>query len=98
MKTDPLDRLLRSAASAPERELPELDRGLENRVLAAVRAAQRAGDPTPLLRVLRLGLAMAGATAVFTVLLALGSPQSAPLVTIEDTFAAPEPEAYLALQ
>ena len=49
-------------------------------------------------RVLRLGLATAGATAVFTVLLALGSPQSTPLVSIEDTFAAPEPEAYLALQ
>ena len=34
-----LDRLLRSAAAAPSRPLPELDLGLQNRVLARLKAS-----------------------------------------------------------
>jgi len=100
MKNSPLDRLLSDASRAPGRPDPELDLGLENRVLAAVRAARRATDPLPLLRVLRIGLGLAGATAAFSVYLTVNdgmAPQNR-LVTVEEAFTVPEPETYLALQ
>lgn len=99
MNNDTLDRLLAQAAAAPERPLPELDRGLENRVLAAVRIARRVADPLPMLRILRTGLAIAGVAAVFSVVLTLEQRGTqSRLAPVEEAFAVPEPETYLALQ
>ena len=98
MNKQPIDRLLEQAALAPAREIPELDLGLENRVLAAMRTVRRSGEPQRLLRVLRLGLALAGGTAALAVVLAMEIRTPGNQGSIEETFVAPEPEAYLALQ
>jgi hypothetical protein len=95
MKNDPLDRLLRAAAAAPAREIPEPEFGMENRVLAALRRARADTDTGSLLSVLRWGLAFAGSAAVCTVLL---SARLTPAQSVEDAFIPPEPETYLALQ
>jgi hypothetical protein len=95
MNHEPLDRLLRCAAKAPARDIPEPDPGLEARVIAAVRSARRAADDGALLTVLRWGLALAGGAALCAILLSSNRPASGGL---EEAFIAPEPESYLALQ
>lgn len=99
MNHEPLDRLLAQAATAPARPLPDLEPGLENRVLAAVRLARRSADPLPMLRILRTGLAIAGFAAVFSVVLTLEQRGfQSRLAPVEEAFSVPEPETYLALQ
>ncbi len=95
MKNDPLDRLLRAASNAPSRETYELDFGMQNRVLAAVRAARSGAETGALISILRWGLAFAGSAAVCMVLLSTRVNTSS---SIEEAFATPEPETYLALQ
>jgi hypothetical protein len=96
MKNDPLDRLLRAASKAPAREASALDFGLENRVLAAMRAARSGAETGALISILRWGLAFAGSAAVCMVLLSTRVNTSSS--SIEEAFATPEPETYLALQ
>lgn len=95
MKNDPLDRLLRAAANAPAREVAPIDLGLENRVLAAMRAVKSGADAGALMSILRWGLAFAGSAAVCMMLLA---SQKSAASSVEEAFATPEPETYLALQ
>lgn len=105
MKTHPLDRLLRSAASAARSEAvahapsPDLERSpnlvLEQRVLAAVRRARSDADSLGLLAILRWGLAFAGCAALCAILVSVGTPSGN---SLDEAFAVPEPETYLALQ
>lgn len=102
MKTHPLDRLLRSAASARRPECavsaamaPVPDPVFEQRVLAAVRRARADADSLGLLAVLRWGLAFAGCAALCAILVAVGTPAGH---SLDEAFAVPEPETYLALQ
>ncbi|MBK9139796.1 MAG: hypothetical protein IPM17_13690 [Verrucomicrobia bacterium] len=66
-----LNRLLRAAARAPQREVPALSWATETRVLAAWRANRAAGDDTALLNVLRRGLAFACALMLISLTLSL---------------------------
>ncbi len=97
MKTHPLDRLLKSAASAPRLADASCAPNpvLEQRVLAAVRRARAEAEGIGLLTVLRWGVAFAGCAAVCAILLSVraGSGNS-----IDEAFVVPEPETYLALQ
>jgi len=97
MKTHPLDRLLRSAASAPRPEAAALGPQpvLEQRVLAAIRRARAEAEGGGLLAVLRWGAAFAGGAAVCAVLLSFSTPSN---LSLDEAFVVPEPETYLALQ
>jgi hypothetical protein len=99
MKTHPLDRLLRSAASARRSEAvaptASLDPVFEQRVLASVRRARSDADSLGLLAVLRWGLAFAGCAALCAILVSVGTPSGN---SLDEAFAVPEPETYLALQ
>lgn len=99
MKNTPLDRLLRSAASARRSEAvipnPLPNPVLEQRVLAAMRRVRSEADGVGLLTVLRWGLGFAGCAALCAVLLSVGSPSGN---SVDEAFAVPEPEIYLALQ
>jgi hypothetical protein len=97
MKTHPLDRLLRSAATAPRPEgaAPVPHPVLEQRVLAAMRRARSESEGVGLLAVLRWGLAFAGSAAVCAILLSFSVPSNN---SLDEAFVVPEPETYLALQ
>ncbi|MEN9778690.1 MAG: hypothetical protein RIS24_2348 [Verrucomicrobiota bacterium] len=97
MKTHPLDRLLKSAATAhrPAATDDALDPMLEHRVLAAVRRARSEAEGIDLLAVLRWGVAFAGCAALCAILLSMSNPASS---SVDEAFAVPEPETYLALQ
>lgn len=97
MKTHPLDRLLKSAASAPRPVDTSLEPGavLEQRVLAAMRRARSEAEGIGLLTVLRWGLTFAGCAAVCAILLSVRAGSSN---SIDEAFVVPEPETYLALQ
>lgn len=97
MKTHPLDRLLKSAAAAPKTTAvaSALDPVLEQRVLAAVRRARSETDGIDLLAVLRWGVAFAGCAALCAILLSISAPSNN---SVDEAFAVPEPETYLALQ
>lgn len=99
MKKAPLDRLLRSAALARRSEAvapaASPDPVLEQRVLAAVRRARVDADSVGLLAVLRWGLAFAGCAALCAILVSVGTPSGN---SLDEAFAVPEPETYLALQ
>jgi len=97
MKTHPLDRLLKSAATAhrPAGTASALDPMLEHRVLAAVRRARSEAEGIDLLAVLRWGVAFAGCAALCAILLAMSNPANS---SVDEAFAVPEPETYLALQ
>ena len=64
-----LDRLLRSAARAPQRNLEPAARALEARVLAQYRAGRREEDTPGLLAFFRLGLGLACAVAGLAMLI-----------------------------
>jgi hypothetical protein len=98
MKNRDLDRLLTCAASVSEVPHPELQRALENQVLARLRGMRASGDAVTLLRMLRTGLALAGAAALCTILISVGTLDSGSTAGLEDPFVTLEPEAYLALQ
>jgi hypothetical protein len=68
---DCLNRLLRSAARAPQRELSALSWATEMRVLAGWRAGQCGADDSALLGMLRRGLAFACALMLISLTLAL---------------------------
>jgi hypothetical protein len=69
--TDPLDRLLKSAAQAPPRPVGELPFATEARVLAYWRGGAAEDPGVDLLALFRRGLALAGALSVLTVALSL---------------------------
>ncbi|MSU33381.1 MAG: hypothetical protein EXS25_12185 [Pedosphaera sp.] len=101
MKNRHLDRLLTCAASVselPDPVDPEVQRALENQVLARLRGMRAYGDAVTLLRMLRTGLALAGAAALCTILISVGTLDSGSTAGLEDPFVTLEPEAYLALQ
>lgn len=63
-----LDRLLRAASQAPDRDVPPISYTTESRTLAAWRAARAAGNGSlPILVAWRTGLAAAFATAMLCV-------------------------------
>ena len=97
MKTHPLDRLLKSAATTHQPTVPAgaLNPMLEHRVLAAVRRARSEAEGIDLLAVLRWGVAFAGCAALCAILLSMSNPGSS---SVDEAFAVPEPETYLALQ
>ncbi|MCX6869243.1 MAG: hypothetical protein NTY84_01260 [Verrucomicrobia bacterium] len=97
MKTHPLDRLLKSAATAypPAAAAPALEPVLEHRVLAAMRRARSEAEGINLLAVLRWGVAFAGCAALCAILLSVSDPANS---LIDEAFVVPEPETYLALQ
>ena len=97
MKTHPLDRLLRSAATAPRPEgaAPVPHPVLEQGVLAAMRRARSESEGVGLLAVLRWGAAFAGCAALCAVLLSVGTSSNP---SLDEAFVVPEPETYLALQ
>lgn len=64
-----LDRLLRSAARAPQRDLEPASHALQARVLAQYRASQREDDAPGLLAFFRLGLGLACAVASVAMLI-----------------------------
>lgn len=66
-----LDRLLRSAAAAPARPLPELDLGLQNRVLARLKASPVSTGLSALSGLCWRGALVACSLAVVAVTLAL---------------------------
>ena len=97
MKTHPLDRLLKSAATAypPAAATAALEPVLEYRVLAAMRRARSEAEGINLLAVLRWGVAFAGCAALCAILLSVSDPANS---WIDEAFAVPEPETFLALQ
>ncbi len=97
MKTHPLDRLLKSAATAyqPAAATAALETALEYRVLAAMRRARSEAEGINLLSVLRWGVAFAGCDALCAILLSVSDPTNS---LIDEAFVVPEPETYLALQ
>ncbi len=97
MKTHPLDRLLKSAATThqPAASAGTMDPMLEHRVLAAVRRARSEAEGIDLLAVLRWGVAFAGCAALCAILLSMSNPTNS---SVDEAFAVPEPETYLALQ
>ena len=97
MKTHPLDRLLKSAATAyqPVVATAALEPVLEYRVLAAMRRARSEAEGINLLAVLRWGVAFAGCAALCAILLSVSDPANS---WIDEAFVVPEPETYLALQ
>ena len=54
-----------------------------------------AGEGIDLLAVLRWGVAFAGCAALCAILLSMSNPASS---SVDEAFAVPEPETYLALQ
>ena len=80
-----IDRLLRSAARAPEEAAPEAPFGFDTRVVAAWRSGENVNDMTDITRFLRrtgaiafivLVLAGAGAYRQFVTDVALSAPQT----------------------
>jgi hypothetical protein len=69
--SDPLDRLLRGAALANEVNdpIPGLSWASENRVLGAWRTARSGGIGESWMGLFRAGVALAGATALLTVVI-----------------------------
>ena len=76
--TDPLDRLLRSAAQAPPRPAGELSLTTETRVLAAWQTGPAEDRWEDLLVVFRRGLALAGALSLLAVAVSLWEMHRAP--------------------
>jgi hypothetical protein len=68
---DPLDRLLRSAAQASPRPAGELPFAIQARVLAQSRSGLTDDAGFAVLKLLRRGLALAGALAVLTAAISL---------------------------
>lgn len=66
-----LNRLLRTAAKAPPRELPTLGWATETRVLGAWRSSRDGADDVALFRILRQGLVCACAITLLSLTLAL---------------------------
>jgi hypothetical protein len=64
---DPLDRLLRSAARAPGRDVPPPSVATETRTLHAWRASRAGSETRPLLRLWHAGLATAFGVAAVAV-------------------------------
>ncbi|MGH7935439.1 MAG: hypothetical protein ACREF8_00325 [Chthoniobacterales bacterium] len=61
---EPIDRLLRSAATVPDEPAPAIPFGFETRVLAQWRASWTSGDPIGINRLLRRVVLMALALIV----------------------------------